>query len=75
MDLADMREQSVTHLVAFCHNDACRHQALIDVSKYPGDTSVSWFKGRVKCGRGGRWVVVRPNWQEAPVLPTKLRYE
>jgi hypothetical protein len=24
MDLANMREQGVTHLVAFCHNDACR---------------------------------------------------
>jgi hypothetical protein len=22
MDLANMREQGVTHLVAFCHNDA-----------------------------------------------------
>jgi hypothetical protein len=35
MDLANMRRQGVTHLIAFCHNDACRHQALIDVSGYP----------------------------------------
>jgi hypothetical protein len=26
MDLANMREQGVTHLIAFCHNDACRHR-------------------------------------------------
>ncbi len=35
MDLANMRAQGVHHLIAFCHNDACRHQAIIDVSKYP----------------------------------------
>ena len=69
MDLANMRKQGVTHLIAFCHNDACRHQAVIDVSKYSGDTLVSWFQGRIKCGkcgRRGRWVDVRPNWKEAP---------
>jgi hypothetical protein len=27
MTLGNMREQGVTHLIAFCHNDACRHQA------------------------------------------------
>jgi hypothetical protein len=32
MDLANMRKQGVQHLIAFCLNDACRHQALIDVS-------------------------------------------
>ena len=31
-----MRERDVHHLIAFCLNDACRHQALIDVSNYPG---------------------------------------
>jgi hypothetical protein len=41
MDLANMRRQGVHHLTAFCHNDACRHQALIDVSKYSGDKLMS----------------------------------
>jgi hypothetical protein len=57
---------------AFCHNDACRHQAAIDVSKYPDDVEVSWFQRRIKCGkcgRRGRWVDVRPNWKEAPGMP------
>ena len=40
MDLASMREQGVHHLVAYCLNDACRHQALIDGSSYPPDTPV-----------------------------------
>jgi quercetin dioxygenase-like cupin family protein len=33
-----MREQGMDHLIAFCLNDACRHQAVIDISKYPPDT-------------------------------------
>ena len=35
MTLGNTRQQGVQHLVAYCHNDACRHQAIIDVSKYP----------------------------------------
>jgi hypothetical protein len=37
MDLANMRRQGVHHLIAYCLNNACRHQAVIDVSSYPGD--------------------------------------
>ena len=37
MTLGNMRELGVQHLIAFCLNDACRHQALIDVSSYPAD--------------------------------------
>jgi hypothetical protein len=31
----------VQHLIAFCLNDACRHQALIDVSSYPGENEMA----------------------------------
>ena len=31
MTLGNMREQGVHHLICYCLNDACRHQALIDV--------------------------------------------
>jgi hypothetical protein len=34
MTLGNMRERDMHHLIAFCHNDACRHQALIDLSSY-----------------------------------------
>ena len=44
MDLANMRRQGVHHLIAYCLNDSCGHQALIDVSKYPRDKLMSWFK-------------------------------
>jgi hypothetical protein len=43
----------VHRLIAFCLNDACRHQALIDVSSYPAETEVPWFKSQVKCGKCG----------------------
>jgi hypothetical protein len=45
-----MRELGVHHLIAFCLNDSCRHQALIDVSSYPVETEVPC---RVKCGKSG----------------------
>jgi hypothetical protein len=32
MTLGKMREQGVHQLIAFCLNDSCRHQALIDAS-------------------------------------------
>jgi hypothetical protein len=48
-------------------SNSCRHQAIIDVSKYPDDVEVPWFSGKVvcaKCGARGRRVDVRPNWKE-----------
>jgi transposase len=30
MTLGNMRRQGVRNLIAYCLNDACRHQALID---------------------------------------------
>jgi hypothetical protein len=35
MDLGNMRRLGVHHLIATCLSDACRHQGIIDVSKYP----------------------------------------
>jgi hypothetical protein len=78
MTLGNMRRQGVHHLIAFCLNDTCRHQAIIDVSKYSDDIEVPSFQRRVKggkCGRRGRWVDVRPNWKEQPARPTKLHYD
>jgi hypothetical protein len=48
MTLSNMRRQGVHHLIAYCLNDSCRHQALIDVSKYPGDTPIP-----PRCGKCG----------------------
>jgi hypothetical protein len=71
MTLANMRQQGIRHLIAFCHNDACRHQAVIDVSAYGDDVEVPSFARRAKCSKcGGRRVDVRPNWKEQPGMPT-----
>jgi hypothetical protein len=53
MTLGNMRRQGVHHLIAFCLNDTCRHQALIDVSSYPDEVEVPWFQRRIKCGKCG----------------------
>jgi hypothetical protein len=37
MGLANMREQGVTHLVAFCHNDPPACHASLRVSRPPAD--------------------------------------
>ena len=49
-----MFQQGVHRLIGYGHNDACRHQALIDVSSYPDDVLVSWFRSKVKCGKSIR---------------------
>ena len=71
MDLANMRRQGVRNLVAYCLYDSCRHQAVIDVSSYPGDTPVPWFRTKVKCAKcsaRGNKIDVRPNWKEKPAM-------
>ena len=69
MTLANMYEQGVHHLIAFCLNDACRHHALIDVSSYPPDTPVAWFRSNAKCGARGHRIDMRPDWKEQPGMP------
>jgi hypothetical protein len=69
MTLGNMRHLGVQRLIASCLNDACRHVALIDVSKYPAETEVPSFRTRVicaKCGGRGNKIDVRPNWKEQP---------
>jgi hypothetical protein len=58
MTLGHVRKQGVQQLIAFCLNDTCRHQALIDVSSYADDVEVPSVQRRIKCGecgRRGRW--------------------
>jgi hypothetical protein len=73
MTLRNMRELGVQHLIAYCHNDACRHWGLIDVSGYPDEIEIpSW---RVKCSKcGGKRIDVRLTWKERSDTPTKLRF-
>ena len=42
-----MRKQGVRRLIAFCLNDSCRHQALIEVWSYPANTEIAYFRRRV----------------------------
>ena len=51
MTLGNMRYLGVHRLAASYLKDACRHQGLIDVSKYPGDTDVPWFAGKIVCAK------------------------
>jgi hypothetical protein len=72
MTLGNMRRLGVHRLVASCLKDG-RHQGLIDVSNYPGDTEVPWFANKVvcvKCRARGRHIDVRPNWKEQSTRPS-----
>ena len=54
-DARQYARAGVRHLIAYCLNDSCRHQALIDVSSYPPDTPVPVRRqGRVRQVRGSR---------------------
>ena len=78
MTLGNMRHLGVQHVVATCLNDACRHQGLINVSKYPDDVEVPSFASKAvcaKCGARGRFIDVGPNWKEQSERPTVLRHD
>jgi hypothetical protein len=73
MTLGNMRHLGVHHLIATCLVDACRHQGIIDVSKYPDDIEVPAFASKIvcaKCGARGRRIDVRPNWKEQQPRPS-----
>ena len=73
MTLGNIYELGVHHLIASCLNNACRRQALIDVSGYPVDTEVPWFGRRAICGKcGTKRVDVGANWKERPELERTL---
>jgi hypothetical protein len=78
MTLGNMRELGVQRLIASCLNEACRHQALIEVFSYPAETEIPYFRSHVvcaKCGARGNKIDVRPNWKEQPARPTVLRHD
>ena len=69
MTLGNMRDLGVQRLVASASTMPAGTRALIDVSSYPADTEVPWFRTRVvcaKCGGRGNKIDVRPNWKEQP---------
>jgi hypothetical protein len=74
MTLGNMRELGVRWLAAFCHNDACRHQALIDVSAYSDCTAVPWFQLLARCSKCGS-TSTYGHWKERPPIPPRLRLE
>ena len=47
MTLGNKRHLGVQRRVAYCLNDASRHQGLIDVSTYPADAEVPPFANKV----------------------------
>ena len=63
-----MRKQGVTRLIAYCLNDACRHQATIEVWSYPADTEIAYFKRRVVCAKCG----ARGNKLATPAGPARV---
>jgi|AmaraimetFIIA100_FD_contig_61_6417025_length_487_multi_2_in_0_out_0_1 hypothetical protein len=75
MTLGNMRHLGVHHLIATCLSDACRHQGVIDVSKYPDDIEVPSFASKVvcaKCGARGWNIDVRPEQSPRPSLTGKV---
>jgi hypothetical protein len=69
MTLGNMRYLGVQRLIATCLRDECRHQGLVDVSKFSDDVEVPWLASKIvcaKCVAHGRFIDVRPNWKEQP---------
>ena len=69
LTLGNMRHLGVQRLVAYCLTPSCRHEGLIDVSKFADEIEVPSFARKVvcaKCGAFGPRLDVRPNWKEQP---------
>jgi hypothetical protein len=78
LTLGNMRALGVKQLVVYCLRDECRHAGLINVSKYPDDTELPWFREHIvceKCGAQRNHIDVRPNWSEQTERLTVLRHE
>jgi hypothetical protein len=74
MDLASMRRLGVRSLDVQCLNHRCRHQVVFDVDSYPAETLVQSFGPKMVCAQCGFiGADPRPNWQEMPIMTTKLR--
>jgi hypothetical protein len=72
MTLGNMRQLGMQNLIGYCLSDACRHSALINVSKYADDVAVPWFCPRAKCSKcRERRVEIRPKWTEQPPASPK----
>ena len=84
MDLANMRRQGVRTLIAYCLNDACRHQALIEVWSYPPkrksrtSRTASYVQSagrgeiRLMCGRTGKAPGSIDDWSGRPAIPGEI---
>jgi hypothetical protein len=74
LTLGNMRRLGVRSLDVMCLNPECRHQAVMNVDRYPDYTLVQSFSSKmacVKCGRIG--IDAAPNWKEQPVQSTGKR--
>ena len=75
MTLGNMRHLGVHRLVASCLRDACRHQGLIDVSKYPDVVCQQGRVRQVRCASPHRRAAKlertaatrEPDWQDVAV--------
>lgn len=65
MDLANMRQNGVRSLLAWCLD--CGHEATVNVDHLPGHLAVPSFAERMKCSAcGSRKISVRPAWNTKP---------
>jgi hypothetical protein len=65
MTLGNMRKQNVRSLWVRCGAIGCHHDAVIDVSEFPDDTTVPSFGQRMVCTVcGAIGADTRPNWNE-----------
>jgi len=68
-----MRHLGVRRLAAYCLNPSCRHEGLIDVSKYADDVEVPSFGRKVVCAKYGDVVVTSTCGQLERTIPTAIR--
>jgi hypothetical protein len=75
MTLGSLRQLGVRGLLLVCLDTKCRHEATTSVDDYADEIELPSFAPRMVCSKCGEKVEVRPNWNEMPIMPPKLRFD
>jgi hypothetical protein len=66
--LAQMRSQGIRHVLVYCSNGYCRHEARVNAGRWADDVRLDEIEARLVCTAcGSIGAEVRPDWSDRPL--------